>query len=442
MDPEILLIKKILQTGDLKTPIRQGIIPEYFVDKEAATWYKWIIDWAKDHQGTVPKEETLKYHFRQARFPDNGADISMDEIIGMVKVKQTKAICVRVADKLYSIGQNSCDLRDLMNLCDDCNKDLANIGRMGGTNFTRISEEFNFILEDYDNRKDGKAFGIPWPWPLVNEKTNGIENETLTIIYGRPKNMKTWVALYIGIAYYKISLGGRIIFYSCEMPREQIARRATAMIAGVDYSKFLKGSLSPEQEEILKYILTNPKQGSEVGFKKDFILIEPKEPSIMDLRANIDRFGPDLVIIDAVQYMATGGTEDKVDFKKQTRLSQELKECAKIYKLPIIATHQANRGKEKEGMENLALSDSWGRDPDVIIEVQRIKDERLGTILALLFRGAREFDLTGIFTHAKPAHNFELIEEIPSLASYEEYIKANKKRAKENEDMKKRVRNA
>lgn len=175
------------------------------------------------------------------------------------------------------------------------------------------------------------------------------------------------------------------------------------------------------------------------GHKKEMIILYPDdEAGLTDLQAKIEAYHPDLVVVDAVQYLSNGKGEVKNDWKFQSVLSRSLKRMAVSYNLPIIAIHQANRAKEGEGdLDDLAFSDSWARDSDVLIKVKKIKTNDIGNMCAMVFSGAREFDFTGMYIHAKPAHNFNYIDTIESLESLLEFIKWNKKK---NTDREKHLR--
>ena len=59
-----------------------------------------------------------------------------------------------------------------------------------------MSTAYNALLHNYEKiAAVGGVIGIPYPWHILNEETQGMQGGQFIVLYGRPKSMKTWVAV-------------------------------------------------------------------------------------------------------------------------------------------------------------------------------------------------------------------------------------------------------
>lgn len=450
IDPEVAFVHKILTTGDLKKAIDLGIRPDPFINTEAKTWFEWLLNYYRDldHPGAVPELETFKYHFPKAGFSQRPPNAEIGELVQMMRLKQLKSHLGRLGNTLTECGRQM-DVAQMLSGAQGAHRELMELlYGLRGQRPCWLSSDVEAIFEEYEFRKQGILQGALWPWQVINQKTGGIENGDMITFYGRPKQLKSWLAMVVVVNYYLFSYTGRVLIYSCEMKKELFRRRAAAVIASIHYGRYRAGQLEKEEEERFYSALRGLHQ-SELnsctnGHKKELIIVRPgAEMGVQDLQSKIETMNPDLVLVDGAQHMAAGLGGEKVEHKAQTNLSWSLKHrVADQYNIPLIAVHQANRKSGEEDLDDIAFSDSWARDSDALIKVQKIRTDENGQICALFFSGAREYDMTGIMVHAKPAYNFGYIEEIESPESFREFLKNNKEKNIQSEETKRRTEGA
>lgn len=246
----------------------------------------------------------------------------------------------------------------------------------------------------------------------------------------------TWIANYIGAHFYQTNnRGGRVLFLTLEMSPEQIARRTAALLTGLDYEKFQRGKLSDDEEEVFTAHLEELGAVEQAdiykGRKREFIIASPEEDmSVLEVENKIEAYQPDLTIIDGIYMLADAKSKKaSVDWASLAGVSRDLKKLAKRKHSPIIGVHQANRSKDSEAddLEDIAMSDNFGRDPDVIIKCIQIDSFNMGSVIALLFAGAREFKMSGFYVHGKPAMNFRYIQEFGTKDELLSYISKSRK---------------
>lgn len=311
-----------------------------------------------------------------------------------------------------------------------------------------MSSAFNFLLEQYNMvQTSGGMLGIPFPWAALNEETQGMQDGQFIVIYGRPKSMKTWVAVYIAVCAY-LYARKRILFYTREMSPRLVAVRIAAALAGVDYKAFKNGTLQPALKAkvftILQELMDDEISAGAHGNHQPYFIITSDRAAasagssggVSWLQAKIRELQPDLVIVDGMYLMKDDRTSQRsTDWKQIAHISQDLKLTAQEFEVPLIGVTQANRAaqhKKGEDLTELAFSDSIGQDADAVLRVS--KKERIDeatkikrTELILTAPGLREGKFEGIVIHGEPATNFSYIRTIVESDFDEEEEYADKK---------------
>lgn len=255
----------------------------------------------------------------------------------------------------------------------------------------------------------------------LNEQTRGILNGEFILLYGRPKSMKTWLLTDM-IAECYWHQNERVLVFSKEMTPEQMRTRTVARILGVDYLAFRNGQLPPEEEEELWYFVEILK-GDEERCRKKFgknkgILFTTGwksgtvQSGLASLQAKIEEFEPTIVMADAVYLMKVmkAGSQGAM-WQDIAEIAYGLKDLAQLYRIPIVATSQANReGERTKGstMAEIAYGDTFAQACDLAMRIIKTEDEDGTTYLSCILSGAREIKLPGFKLEVEPARKFQL----------------------------------
>jgi len=97
-----------------------------------------------------------------------------------------------------------------------------------------------------------------------------------------------------------------------------------------------------------------------------------RKPS--EVVALIQEHKPDIVCIDGAYLMSMSGSAT-VEWEEIAAVSRELKMIANTYEIPIVGVIQANRSaseKQVVGGENIAGSDAFFQDPDIVFSVRSV----------------------------------------------------------------------
>ncbi len=259
--------------------------------------------------------------------------------------------------------------------------------------------------------------GIPYPWQILNDDTQGMHPGQFIVIFGKAKMMKSWIALIIAShAYLK---GMRVLIWSMEMQEMQVLKRIAAIITAVDYGQFKKATMDPaaiaQVWQILLSIRDEELQKIDsTGHTASLMVTYPRGESngVSALQAKITEFKPDLVVVDGMYLMSDDRQKTRsMDWKSVAHVSQDLKRTAGVFKIPIIGVTQAiktaDKNPNKADMAEIAYAYAIAQDCDLCMRVQKQKDQSTKDWeIVISIPGGRETQLDGFVIHGMAATNF------------------------------------
>jgi KaiC/GvpD/RAD55 family RecA-like ATPase len=286
------------------------------------------------------------------------------------------------------------------------------------TNDLLLANAYEKLYANYNTVANAQGVtGIPFPWEILNEDTQGMHPGQFIVLYGRPKSMKTWIALVMAcFAYLR---GRRVLIWSLEMTEMEILRRVACIVCQVDYDKFKKGKLDPAARDRVWQILAAIKDEelikvSHSGHTPAMMVVNARGQSngVSALQAKIREFRADLVIVDGMYLMRDDRQKTKsMDWKAIAHISQDLKTTAALFQIPVIGVTQANRGADKDpkkaDMAELAYADAIAQDCDLCLRVTKQKDQGSHEWeIVMSIPGGRDTQLDAFVINAMAATNF------------------------------------
>lgn len=247
-------------------------------------------------------------------------------------------------------------------------------------------------------KRGGGITGLATGFPDLDNMTAGLHPGDLYIVAARPGMGKTSFVLNLaaqlaeprrvaqeGSTDTVEQYGAGVIFFSLEMPREQLASRLLASDARVDVSKLRSGNIGKEDW------INLTESASKLGHLPLWLDDTPAI-SLLDVRARVRRLqaeverkssdGPKasrlgLVCIDYLQLMSgRPGVQSRE--QEISELSRGLKQLAKEMGVAVIALSQLNRSVEtrttkdkRPQLSDLRESGAIEQDADTIIFIYR-----------------------------------------------------------------------
>jgi len=222
--------------------------------------------------------------------------------------------------------------------------------------------------------------GVPTGLPWLDDQTLGLQPGTLVILAARPSVGKT--ALALNVAAHAATKGAKkVVFFSLEMPSDQLALRLLASEAKLDSERVSKGKLA--QHDWDRIMVQGEKlMGAPIWFDDSFML------SPVELRSKCRKLkresGLDLVVVDYLQLMhAPSDRASQSREQEIATISRSLKALAKELQVPVVALSQLNRAVEKRKGERPMLADlresgAIEQDADVVMFLHRPEQEGEG----------------------------------------------------------------
>lgn len=421
---ELALLTRVIHDRDFGTLEKAQITKEYFTTPEAVELYEFLRNqyFNPATMGEVPSIDLVKIHFPgfYPMYPPDSVSLLADQL----RNEKIKLDIMQLAQDLLVRAEK--DPKDALAQLRAKTSVISTLEEAGDE--LSMAGAHDLLRQNYERVQnlDG-LLGLPFPWKAVNDETQGMQNGQFIVIYGRPKSMKSWVSIWIAVFIY-VFCRKRVLFYTREMPPRQVAQRAAAAIARVDYKAFLQGRLQPELKErvftILRELLEDEQAAIRYGGNQPMFLIvsDRKKGSRGDgggvgwLQQKIRDYRPDIVFVDGMYLMKDDRTNSRsIDWKNIAHISQDLKMTAGDFDIPVVGVTQANRkaedGKGKD-LTELSYADSLGQDADAVFRVSKKtvvneQTKQKTTELYLTAPGLREGDFEGIVLTAHPATHFE-----------------------------------
>ncbi len=262
--------------------------------------------------------------------------------------EEASVVLDRAEQRIYDIrqGRETSGLKSIKELIISAYDRLQRMSALGGDEFLGISTGFR-DLDRY---------------------LHGLNGSDLVLIAGRPGMGKTTFA--VNIAEKVAQRGKKVAIFTLEMSGEQIVMKLLSDRAGINSQSFRTGRLEGGEW------VTLARTAQELSENKIFV-DDSAGISVPEMKAKLRRMqGLDLVVIDYLQLMTSGGRKTDNRVQEVSEITRGLKIMAKELDVPIITCSQLSRGPEGRQDHRPALSDlresgSIEQDADIVMLLYR-----------------------------------------------------------------------
>lgn len=278
---------------------------------------------------------------------------NVEEYAERVKDKRRLRDVISLAREISAVGYTATDGKALIEQAESRFVDMGNENARGDL------VPFNDCLKEAWDRmqalRKGEISGTPCGIPSLDWMTAGWQDSDLIVVGGRPGMGKTAFAFRACIEAARHRKGDvqyASAFFSLEMPRWQIAMRASCTEAFVDQSRARKNTLSNHEGAAItkaqNYLCQLP------------IYVDETTPmTVMELRAKIrrlqSRLAPHnvklgLVAVDYLQLLHPSAIMGRMSRRESVDMvARELKQTAVQCGVPLMALAQLNRASDASG---------------------------------------------------------------------------------------------
>jgi len=231
-----------------------------------------------------------------------------------------------------------------------------------------VTETFEYINELFAN--PDPVSGIRTGFKELDQLTAGLQAASLNVLAARPSMGKTSLALSIA-QHVALRENKPVGIFSLEMSAVQLVTRMLCSEARVDMSRVRNGQLS---ERDFQRLADTAGRMSEAKIFID----DNADMSVMELRSRARRLvaehGPGLIVIDYLQLMSGGNTENRQ--QEISTISRGLKALARELDVPVLVLSQLSRAVEARPNKRPMLSDlresgAIEQDADLVMFIYR-----------------------------------------------------------------------
>lgn len=192
----------------------------------------------------------------------------------------------------------------------------------------------------------------------LDRKIGGFEEKEMTIIAGRPAMGKTalWLSALVNILQDPKNINKPAIFFSIEMPAQQVAIRLLANLSNVDVFKIKQNKMTEDE-----FTSVTKAMGILISWNGRLIIDDSSimTPTIFrsKMRRYIRKYGqPCVVGIDYLQLMSCPEITENQNLKV-AEISKQLTLSAKEFSFPLVVLSQLNRTVEQRADKRPNLGD-------------------------------------------------------------------------------------
>ncbi len=237
---------------------------------------------------------------------------------------------------------------------------------------SKIGDVISSVYQNLYNlsqlEKDEYA-GLSTGFSELDKRITGLNRSDLIIVGARPAMGKTSFALNIA---RNVAVYGRkkVLFFSLEMSKEQLAQRVLSTEARIQSTKFRTGKLSADEWQHIA-------EASVFLSDVELYFDDTASITVPEMKARARQLkNVDCIIIDYLQLMKSSKkTDNRV--QEVSDITRDLKMMAKDLNIPVVTLAQLARRTEEKGrsnkpqMSDLRESGSIEQDADIILMLYR-----------------------------------------------------------------------
>lgn len=228
----------------------------------------------------------------------------------------------------------------------------------------------NIQLMDERARNKGSLTGVPTGLTDLDKRLSGLQKSDMVVLAARPSMGKTAFALCL--ARNAAIKDNKVMIFSLEMSKEQLAQRLIAMEAMIDAQQLRTGELNSEEWKQIVHSV-------DILAKMDVTIDDTPGLSMMEIKNKCRRKkaekGLDLIIVDYLQLMEMQGRSENRQ-QEISSLSRGIKQLAREMECPVLVLSQLSRSPESRNDHRPMLSDlresgAIEQDADVVLFLYR-----------------------------------------------------------------------
>lgn len=364
-----------------------------------------------------------------------------------IKIRYNTDLLLRLGQDVFQSNWNGEQFKNL----EEANKNIRRlVGNIDGIYGNKIFKEGSLAEtaeEAWNNYKTVRdnpesVKGIHLGLREFDKITNGLQPAELMLIGGESSSGKSALCMQMALNAWRgnnivpdtitkakemefDNSGANVLFFTIEMPYNNLRRRIDCSLAGVSLYSLRDGKLSEEETEKFKSGLVFQRR-----FGKHFHVVDvPRGCTMAQIESKyIEKcfeYQPDLVIIDYISLM-TPDRDEGSDWLNLGRLAEQMHEFCRTYNVAVISPVQLNRpSKQKDGSDapspdqhRVGRSIMLAQNANILLNIRTRKDEHLRPDMEINIGKLRDGE-KGAFILHKRLDLMQIFDDVPGWTPQE-----------------------
>lgn len=377
LDMERAILSSILLNNDALSEIFDIIKPNDFYLKGHAEIYGAMIECLNSD---VPIATSFLKNKLGDKFDENliadilatNSVIDIEKYATELREKSIKRNLIKIAHEIPGKVSEDKASRDMI---DELSQEFYSLVEGGNAGTIKQSKEIISLMLEHLKKQseleDKDIVGLDTGFRQLNEMIKGFKNGDLIIIAARPGMGKT--TLCLNFISHTLRIGKGVVFFSLEMPAEQIMMRMLADKTSIPLQNLMTAKIDDEEYARLSHACNDFAASKLFVHDSGYVNIHQIRTQMRKLKATHPEIS--LCVIDYIGLMMS--TNNFAERHIQiAEISRGLKLLARELDMPIIALSQLNRSLESRANKRPMLSDlresgAIEQDADIILFVYR-----------------------------------------------------------------------
>lgn len=278
--------------------------------------------------------------------------LNIDALADLVMDKYTRRRLISAASQIERLAHDG--TKSLEQVTDEAEQIVYRIAQSGKpADLNQVESIADVGPRLWEQLEQGKILGTRTNGAFadLDDMTGGLYPGTLTIAAARTSIGKTHLA--IALAYEVARQGLPVVFFTCEMSKEQIANRLLARISMIDSDRLRDGRITKQEWEHLANAL-------DVLMALPIHIHSAPRPSATEMRSVLRRTAGQhggklgLVVLDYIQLLGDSADNRVNELDKVVR---DFRALGKEFDVPCFGLAQINRSVEGRADKRPLLSD-------------------------------------------------------------------------------------
>lgn len=372
-DPEMMLLSRIIDTGDIVSVVEAGVTNSWFASNRGQESWAYVRSYWAQHR-EVPTEEAFARRFPDGRLEANGEPLS-----ALVAELRRKRGYLLLSDGLQEAVKylSGASVTERPELVGDVSSFLSGVLSEISTDTAEstveaVTEFADDYLEYVMTKEPLTVTGVHTGIEFIDRVTGGMQPEQLYILGGPPKSGKSTIALWCAMQAH--AQGERVLFVGHEMSNEEQKQRHFSLGAEVSLNLIKDGFRDnphgPAAERKVRAFIKELH-----SYAGELYIVHDNNPFLSGITAKVEQYHPSVVVVDGLYLMHDDNGEPDGSPQALTNISRAIKRLARSHRLAIFATTQVLESKmTKNGgvtLLSFGYTSAFGQDADTVLGIWR-----------------------------------------------------------------------